>query len=63
MQWGKEVYVMDADGIDDSTYNTPTPQPPVDYYGATVFKYPDSLPDSVYIMMAHAYWHWQGQKM
>jgi len=61
VHWEKEVYVMDADVVDDSIYNTPTPQPPVDYYGATVFKYPDNSPDSVYIMMAHAYWHWQGR--
>lgn len=59
--WEKEVYVMDADEIDDSLFNTPTPQPPVDYYGATVFKYPDNTPDSVYMMLAHAYWHWEGR--
>jgi hypothetical protein len=61
IHWEKEVYVMDADVIDDSIYNTPTPQPPVDYYGATVFKYPENVSGSVYIMMAHAYWHWQGR--
>ncbi len=59
--WTNEVYVMDGDQIDDNLVNTPTPQPPVDYYGATVFKYPDNSPDSVYIMMAHAYWHWLGR--
>ena len=61
LDWENEVHVMDADSIDDSLVNTPTPQPPVDYYGATVFKYPDSGPDSAYIMMAHAYWHWAGR--
>lgn len=59
VQWDKEIFVLDADDVDKSIYNTPTPQPPVDYYGATVFKYPDDSPDSVYIMIAHAFWHWQ----
>ncbi|MFO7644103.1 MAG: hypothetical protein R6W95_06950 [Desulfosarcina sp.] len=61
LDWENDVYVMDADAIDNSLHNTPTPQPPVDYYGATVFKYPDTGSDSAYIMMAHAYWHWQGR--
>jgi hypothetical protein len=59
LHWKNEIYVMDADDVDNSTYDTPTPQPPVDYYGATVFKYPDDSPDSAYIMIAHAFWHWQ----
>ncbi len=58
-QWENEIVVMDADAVDNSTYTTPTPQPAVDYYGATVFKYPDDAPDSAYIMIAHAFWHWQ----
>jgi len=57
--WEHEVFVMDADDVDKGIHNTPTPQPPVDYYGATVFKYPDGSPGSVYIMLAHAFWHWQ----
>jgi hypothetical protein len=57
--WENEIFVMDADDVDNGIYDTPTPQPPVDYYGATVFKYPDDSPDSVYIMLAHAFWHWQ----
>ena len=28
----------------------------MDYYGATVFKYPD--PDGVYVMLANANWYW-----
>lgn len=59
LTWTNEIFVMDADDIDNATHKTPTPQPPVDYYGATVFKYPDDSPDSVYVMIAHAFWHWQ----
>jgi len=59
LNWENEVYVMDADDVDNATHNTPTPKPPVDFYGATVFKYPDDSPDSVYMMIAHAFWHWQ----
>jgi hypothetical protein len=58
LHWDHEVFVMDADDLDNGIYDTPTPQPPVDYYGATVFKYPDDSADSVYIMLAHAFWHW-----
>jgi len=59
LQWDNEIFVMDADDVDNRLYDTPTPQPPVDYYGATVFRYPDDSPGSVYIMLAHAFWHWQ----
>jgi hypothetical protein len=59
VHWENDIVVMDADDVDNATYKTPTPQPPVDYYGATVFKYPDDAPDSAYIMIAHAFWHWQ----
>ncbi len=58
-RWENEAVVMDADDMDNATYQTPTPQPPVDYYGATVFKYPDDSPDAIYVMIAHAFWHWQ----
>lgn len=57
--WENESFVLEADDIDNSTYSTPTPQPPVDYYGSNVFRYPDGSPDSPYIMIAHAFWHWQ----
>ena len=55
--WENEVIVMKADEIDNATHKSPTPQPPLDYYGGTIFKYPDD--DGVYIMLAHAYWHWK----
>jgi len=60
IHWQNETVVMRADEIDLATYRTPTPQPPVDYYGGAVFRYPDSSSaDSVYIMLAQAYWHWK----
>lgn len=59
LNWQNEVFVMQADEIDQSSYAPPTPQPPVDYYGAAVFKYPEDSPDSVYVMLAQAFWHWQ----
>jgi len=59
LNWENEIVVMDADEIDNSTYDTPIPKPPVDYYGATVFKYPENCPESAYVMIAHAFWHWQ----
>lgn len=59
VHWDNEIFVLDADEIDNGTYETPTPQPPVDFYGATIFRYPDSSPDSPYIMIAHAFWHWR----
>lgn len=59
LNWQNEIFVMQADEIDKSTYAPPTPQPPVDYYGAAVFKYPEDSPDGVYIMLAQAFWHWQ----
>jgi hypothetical protein len=57
--WEREVFVMDVDDVEKNICVTPTPQPPMDYYGATVFQYPDSSPDSIYLMLAHAFWHWQ----
>ncbi len=60
LKWGKETVVMKPDEIDLATYDTPTPQPPVDYYGAAVFRYPEpSAADSPFIMLAQSYWHWR----
>jgi hypothetical protein len=59
IHWVNQTVAMQADDIDLATYKTPTPQPPVDYYGGAVFRYPDSsAADSVYVMFAQAYWHW-----
>jgi hypothetical protein len=59
LHWDHETVVMQADATDLASYRTPTPQPPVDYYGGAVFRYPDQSADSVYIMLAQAYWHWR----
>lgn len=63
-QWDSESVVFDPDETDRATYDTPDISPPVDYYGATVFKYPlaeqdeAAAPDDrVYIMLAQAFWH------
>ena len=53
--WENELTVMQADAVDDTTYVSPTPQPPVDYYGAAVFRYPDE--DGLYIMLSQTFWH------
>ena len=44
------------DKIDRSLYDSESGEPPVDYYGATVFRYSEA-PD-VMIMLAQAFWHW-----
>jgi hypothetical protein len=54
--WDNEITVLRADELDLATYETSTGQPPVDYYGACVFRYPD--PQGMYIMIGHALWHW-----
>lgn len=56
-QWDNQSIVMKADDIDLATHDTPTGQPPVDYYGADVFRYDEA--EDVYIMLAEAYWHWK----
>ena len=55
-QWDQQTIVMQPDARDRATQSTPTEQPPVDYYGADVFRYAEA--DSVYIMLAQAFWHW-----
>jgi hypothetical protein len=54
--WNNEAPVLRADPSDLATYSTPTGQPPVDYYGACIFKYPDE--EGVYVMLAQSFWHW-----
>ena len=58
--WTDESVVMEADNVDLSTHDTPTAQPPVDYYGADVFRYEEA--HDVYLMLAQTYWHWQERK-
>jgi len=59
VHWDNETIVMRPDGMDLATYDTPDPQPPVDYYGAAVFRYPDN--EGVYIMLAQTFWHWKSR--
>jgi hypothetical protein len=72
--WRDDVVVFEPDSIDLDTYRMPISAgvTPVDYYGATVFKYPLDGPsgpslgeepddavadDRVYVMLAQAFWH------
>ena len=66
-EWGNQRIVMRPDDADMDTYETPFPlcpegpertygRTPMDYYGASVFKYPDA--DGVYVMLANANWYW-----
>lgn len=57
--WDTQNIVMSPDDADLATHETPTAQPPVDYYGADVFRYSEA--DDVYIMLAQAFWHWQAR--
>jgi len=54
--WDNETPVLMADKTDLATYASASKQPPVDYYGACVFRYPDE--HGVYIMLGQAFWHW-----
>ena len=67
VNWENQSTVMWPDEDDLATYETGAPMSsaapekphsrvPVDYYGATVFKYPDA--DGVYVMLANANWCW-----
>ena len=62
VHWGSEQIVLRADSVDLAKYQCPdwTERPPVDYYGACVFRYPDA--DGLYIMMANAFWHWYDRR-
>lgn len=58
--WNNETPVMKADAEDLGKYPlAPTGQPPVDYYGACVLRYPEE--QGVYLMLAQAFWHWFGR--
>lgn len=67
INWENQRIVMGPDDVDLATYETDIPlnsdapekphaKVPVDYYGATVFKYPDA--DGAYLMLANANWSW-----
>jgi len=55
--WDTQSIVMQPDQDDRMLHATPPGQPPVDYYGADVFRYVEA--DRVYFMLAQAYWHWK----
>lgn len=55
--WEDETVVWAADDTDLAKFTTHTGQPCMDYYGATVFKYPDA--GDFYVIMAPAFWHWR----
>ena len=48
---------MQADETDNTAYKSPTPQPPVDYYGGAVFRGPDD--EGPYVMLSQTFWHFQ----
>ena len=56
IHWEDTGIVWGATAEELSTRPTPTQQPSLDYYGAAVFKYPET--DGVYLGLAAAYWHW-----
>ena len=67
INWDNQRTVMWPDEEDLAAYETDVPldssapekpygRTPMDYYGATVFKYPDA--HGVYIMLANANWYW-----
>ncbi|MBM3867226.1 MAG: hypothetical protein FJ381_15280 [Verrucomicrobia bacterium] len=47
---------MWPDATDRRIYPGTADQPPMDYYGATVFRYSEA--GDVYIMLAQTFWHW-----
>lgn len=56
VHWDDQGPVIRADKVDLAKYDAATKQPPVDYYGACVFRYPDE--HGVYLALAEAFWHW-----
>ena len=57
VNWSNEQIVWEADAHDLARYVTSVGKPPVDCYGACVFKYPGA--GNLYIMVAQHFWHWQ----
>lgn len=55
--WNNESMVWEADEVDLATHTTSTGMPPVDYYGACVYKYPEA--GDFYIFLAQPFWHWK----
>ena len=59
VNWDSESVVWEADEADNAIYTTSTGMPPIDYYGAEVYKYPDA--GDLYIILAEAFWHWKNR--
>ncbi len=57
INWDHEKIVWEADADDLASHRTSVGKPPVDCYGACVFKVPDA--GDFYIMLAQHFWHWQ----
>ena len=57
LHWDTESVIWEADAEDSATYHTSTSMPPVDCYGACVYKYPDA--SDLYVLLAQAFWHWK----
>lgn len=55
--WENETLVLQADEVDLASYVSPTPKPPVDYYGGAVFRYPNE--DGLYLMLSQPFWHFK----
>jgi len=56
VHWDRSTIILQADERDLATYDASDDMPPVDYYGACVFRYPD--PTGPYLMLAQPFWHW-----
>lgn len=56
VHWENETVVLRADEKILASLTSPTKQPPVDYYGACIFQYPDD--DGPYIALVPTFWHW-----
>ncbi|MBN2291874.1 MAG: hypothetical protein JXM70_05580 [Pirellulales bacterium] len=54
--WTNTGLVFDVSAVDWKAYPTITGEPPVDYYGAGVFKY-----EGVYLMYVQTFWHWKAR--
>jgi hypothetical protein len=54
--WENEKPIMVPDDQDWNIHPRPGGRPPVDFYGAAVFKYEEA--DRAYLMLAQSYWHW-----
>lgn len=57
VHWEKESIAWEADEVDLALARTSTGMPPVDCYGACVFRYPGA--GDFYIFLVQNFWHWR----